>query len=81
MSESQLSLEVNLEKHGIKAEAVLHFVFSGDWSNVYDDVPADEEEARSWFVKEVQLALEQYQSEASHSHTEPGTAPTEDREV
>ena len=72
-------LDVDMEKHGIHAAATLHFEFSGDWSNVYDDVPADEEEARSWFVKEVQTALEQYQGEASHSHTEPGTAPAEDR--
>lgn len=81
MSESQLSLEVNLEKHGIKAEAVLHFVFTGDWSNVYDDLPNDEEEARLWFVEEVQKALEHYRDEASYSHTEPGTAPSEDRGV
>jgi hypothetical protein len=55
----------------------MHFEFSGDWCNIYDDVPADEEEARHWFVQEVQLALEHY-NEAGHSHAEPGTAPAED---
>lgn len=70
-------LDIDLKKGGIAAHAELHFEFTGDWCNVYDDVPADEEEARSWFVKEVQLALEHY-GEASHSHEEPGTAPSGD---
>jgi hypothetical protein len=78
MSEpAQFSIGVDLEKHGISAHATLNFEFFGDWSNIYDDLSNDEEEARHWFVQEVQKALEHYRNEARHSHTEPGTAPTE----
>ena len=79
MSEAQLSLNVELEKHGIQAAATLHFEFSGDWSNIYDDLPNSEEEGRSWFVQEVQKALEHYRDEASHSHAEPRSPDSEDR--
>lgn len=58
------SIDIKTSKHGIEAGVTLYFVFDGDWSNMYDDQPASEEEARAWFVREVQAALEDKRNEA-----------------
>lgn len=78
--ESEGSLRIELERDGIAAGVYLHFVFDGDWCNLYDDAPIDEKEARAWFVQEVQWILEDKNGEASEGATPAdGQASTEDR--
>lgn len=76
------SLRIEAERNGIAAGVDLHFVFDGDWSNVYDDAPTNEKEARAWFVQEVEWILGAEKDETSDSDTPAiGQAPTDDREV
>lgn len=56
--EPEGSIEINASRHDVPAKVTIYFVFDGDWANMYDDGPADEAEARAWFVQEVQAALE-----------------------
>lgn len=62
--ETEGSIEIKVSKHGIEAVATMYFVFDGDWSNMYDDQPDSEEEARAWFVEEVERVFEGKRSEA-----------------
>jgi len=54
---SEGSIRVEGEREGIAAGATVYFVFDGDWTNLYEDIPVDEEEARKWFVQEVEQLL------------------------
>jgi hypothetical protein len=58
-------IEFEGEHNGIPASAGIYFVFDGDWSNMYDDEPATEEEARARFVNEVREAMEEYKERAA----------------
>lgn len=77
--EPEGSIEIKASKHGIEASATLLFVFDGDWCNMYDDAPASEEEARAWFVREVQLALEDKRNATRQDDQSEGSTDTEDR--
>ena len=74
------SIRVEGESHGIAAGVDIYFVFDGDWSNLYEDFPESEEEARHWFVLEVDKLLKQAHNEARESQAPAdGQASTEDR--
>lgn len=77
--EPEGSFRIITEKHGIPAGVTLYFVFDGDWANVYDDLPADETEARSWFTYEVQKALEAASSETRDGDQTERPSDTENR--
>jgi hypothetical protein len=46
---------------------------------MYDDIPADEEEARSWFVHEVQLTLEDKRNATRQDDQAERSSDTENR--
>ncbi len=73
------SLEIAASRNGIPASVALYFVFDGDWSNMYDDGPETEEEARAWFVQEVQAALEARRVEAREGNQTERPSDTENR--
>jgi hypothetical protein len=77
--EPEGSIEIKTSKHGIEAGVTLYFVFDGDWANMYDDIPADEEEARSWFVHEVQLTLEDKRNATRQDDQAERSSDTENR--
>jgi hypothetical protein len=73
------SIRVEGERHGIPAGVDLYFVFDGDWSNLYEDFPESEEEARHWFVLEVDKLLKQAHNEAREDEQTAGPSDTSDR--
>lgn len=73
------SIEIAASRNGIPASVALYFVFDGDWSNMYDDGPETEEEARAWFVSEVQAALEARRVEAREGSQAERPSDTENR--
>lgn len=77
--EPEGSIEIQAEKDGIPASVTLYFSFSGDWSNMYSDGPETEEEARTWFVHEVQAALEARRNEARNSQQTERPSDSENR--
>lgn len=77
--QSEGSLRLLTQREGIEAGVTLYFVFDGDWSNVYDDVPATEAEARQWFVREVQIALERQTNEARQDDQAERPSDSENR--
>ncbi len=77
--EPEGSIEINASRHGVPAKVTIYFVFDGDWANMYDDGPADETEARAWFVQEVQAALEARRSEARNSQQTERPSDSENR--
>jgi hypothetical protein len=72
-------IEIDGGHNGIPAGAKLYFAFSGDWSNMYDDEPESEREARAWFVREVQEILEENRREARQDEQTERSSDTENR--
>lgn len=78
--EPEGSIQIATEKYGVRAGVTLHFVFEGDWAAMYDDQPESEAEARQWFVREVQIALEDRRnSEAREDEQTERPSDSEDR--
>jgi hypothetical protein len=77
--EPEGSIEIAAERNGIPATVTMYFVFGGDWANMYDDGPETEEEARAWFVQEVQAALEARRVEARNGNQTERPSDTENR--
>jgi hypothetical protein len=76
--EPEGSIQISTEKYGSRADVTIYFVFDGDWALMYDDEPEDEAEARQWFVREVQIALEDRRSEARQSEQTERPSDPED---
>jgi len=77
--EPEGSIQIEATRHGVPAKVTIYFVFDGDWSNMYDDGPENEAEARTWFVQEVQAALEARRNEARNGVQAERTSGPEDR--
>lgn len=77
--EPEGSIEISAEKYGAPASVSIYFVFDGDWCNMYDDEPDNEEQARAWFIEEVQSLLEARRNAARNKQTAEGPSDTENR--
>lgn len=73
------SIRIEGEREGIAAGATIYFVFDGDWTNLYEDIPVDEEEARKWFVQEVDGLLKRAHDEESNVTQTARTSDSTDR--